>query len=268
MKDFDMKNFAKIIPVVTMLAITSSCGLYYKSRDNKSPSAATNNPIGQSLQAEDLSVNNASVTKQTTLLGDEVLLLDVDPGNSAPGSFNGGGTGSKAILGINNFNNMNLAELESIQYTERSYSDQAIASILYINIQVDLYCDGSEVKILTADPEFTSQPIAVDAEGFETYRVEDSDNQFRAVGGLNSQDGNTVIASPNNPGTGRLASLDEISAEYPDACIVKTATGDGGMPKSPTETSGFLFVVGSSSTNYNTGAEIKEIKFNDEVYKF
>lgn len=257
--------------MVTMLAMMSSCGLYFKSKDSKSatPAPATNNPpvAGQTLQAEDLSVNNASVTKQTTLLGDEVLLLDVDPGNFPAGSYNGGGTGSKAILGVNNFNDVKLTELNSIQYTERSYSDQPIASILYLNIIIDLECDGNTVKILTADPEFQSTPVAVDAEGFETYRIEESDKQFRAVGGLYDQNGNE-IASPNNPGTGQLASFNDITAAYPNACIKKTATGDGGMPKSPTETSGILFVVGSSSTNYNTGAEIKEIKFNDEVYEF
>lgn len=261
-----MKNFSNLIPITIILVLLTSCGLYFKSKDSGSSTAPATS-AGPILQSEDLSVNNAEVTVQTTLAGDKVLLLDVDPGTFPPGSYNGGGTGSKAILGINNFNGSPLADLNSLQYTERPYSDQAIASILYINIIIDLECDGNQIKILTADPELNSPPIAVDADGFSTYRIEEDDKQFRAVGGLDDPNGNE-IASPTNPGVGQFASFNDITAAYPNACIVKTATGDGGMPKSPIETSGILLVVGSSSTNYNTGAEIKEIKFNDEVYSF
>lgn len=271
-----MISFKKFLPIASVVILSTSAGFAGAASANGDTKGSK---IKKALDWENLSVNNAFISLDVLKHKAEYFKLQIDGGVFPVGSFNGGGTGSKAILAINNWNKFKVSEFQSVQYTAKSEASYAIASILYLNVIVDLKCDGSKVKILTADPEFQSTPIAVHVDGFKTYRIEAGDAQFRAVGGIshtescdlnNDDDCNDlgespapIIVHPNNPGTGPLASLNNILAVYPNACFVKKATGDGGMPKSPIETSSFLFVIGSSSTTLFTKAELKDIRFND-----
>lgn len=248
-----MFSLKKIVPLVSLVVLSTYA--------IASKPLVQGSKVKKVLDWENLSVNNAFVTLEVLKKKSEHFTLQVSGGIFPPGSFNGGGTGSKAILGINNLNDFKLSEFQSLQYSSKSQASYAIASILYLNVIIDLECDGSKIKILTADPEFQSTPISIDEQGFQTYRISSSDAQFRAVGGLYDQNGNE-IASPNNPGTGQLASMNSIVAAYPNACLVKTMTGDGGMPKN-VETSSLLFVVGSSGTTLFTQSLLKNIQLND-----
>ena len=100
-----------------------------------------------------LAVNNAalasmaqanSVTLEVTLDGASQVLRMFTPATApnAVGTFVGGGTGNKGIVGLSGFNGMKLTDLGGLEFDFKLV--QGPANNFYMNFIVDLDCNADE----------------------------------------------------------------------------------------------------------------------------
>ncbi len=182
------------------------------------------------------------------------MRLETSPGARPPGAFNGSGTGSKSIAGVGLHDRKKLSTLSTITFDAKRATGK---QMLYVNLVVDLACDGVSRKILVVDPSDLGAPEPV-ADGYARYTVAASGAQWRVVGGI------TEVLPPH-VGADPARNLDTFLETYPEACLANAATGDNGMPAGVV-TSGILLVVGDSNTTTAEGWFVRRVTVGDDVY--
>ena len=210
----------------------------------------------------DHSVNQASVdlALDGSTAESVALRLRTQPIDNDPGAYNGTGDGNKAILGLSQYDNTSLQSFDSISFESKVFAG---SQQLYVNLIVDLYCDGSNLKIVVAD--FTSlgssTPLSY---GYSGWYAAASQAKWRAVGGIQDPaiPANTILPSHLALGSGKLS---DVAAAYPFACLVNAETGDGGMPKGQ-PTSAVMLILGDSTTKSFNGAFVRQITVNADTY--
>ncbi len=196
-----------------------------------------------------------SVNKATAGWSDpaQALILETQKGNNPPGGFNGQGTGSKAIAGLPGLDGLLLGELETLTVDAQVGSGTAH---LYVNVQLDLACDGTDVRVLVVDEQTLGDPVATD-DGWPRYTLEAAGPHWKAVGGLDD------LLPGHLDGTGRP--LTAVVDAYPAACLVDFSTHDGGMPKDEV-TSAIMLLLGDSSTTDAYRWGVVRVSVNDTVW--
>lgn len=195
--------------------------------DTDSDSADTDLPQPTLGDVLDHSVNSASAAYDGN-----ILVMQTRSGGNLPGGFNGSGTGNKCIAGVPVTDRSPLDTLTRVAFESKQV--QGTASI-YVNVIVDLACDGSDVRIVVVE-DFTETDLGSD---WTRSVATSADGSWKAVGGLDP-----ILPSHLDAGG---APLDDLIAAYPSACMVRTATGDGGMPNG-IATAPFLLNLGDSRT--------------------
>ena len=178
----------------------------------------------------DLSVNDASADVDA-----EGLHLRTHSDVLRAGGFNGSGTGNKAIAGVPGYDGSALAELSGLAWESTIVAGSATP---YLNLVIDLACDGSRLVIIVGDA--TTVTPGNGAGGSLRYAYAAGDPVWKAVGGLDD------LLPSHVTSTG--GTLDSVVAAYPAACLRDAQTGDGGMPAAE-PTTAILFITGDSQTN-------------------
>jgi hypothetical protein len=171
------------------------------------------------------SVNNATATYSNGLISIAGLSNTTVP----VGSFVGGGTGHKPILGVPGFHQLKLSNLKSISYESKLNSG---VLPLYLNLQIDLDCNLNEdiTTALISDIRLNRKIIVVNLftatpvdSGYTEYKVQDSDSMWSIVGG-------PIGGLPaHTSGTG--AALTTFLITYPNVCVIDGTVTDGGLKR-------------------------------------
>ncbi len=229
----------------------------------------------------DHSVNGASVESHTTPNPILKTHADVNPA----GSYNGGGAGNKAILGHFFSAPLLLSALASVEWTVELLAPESVPIgpnvRPYGNLVVEMDPIGAPgvYSILLIGDVANPLPLG-------TYSVP-KPNQFRCVWSAAADQTIVVLlskmitSSPAPPGTILVApasgpapplvsgswpswsfTIASIVAVYPLARIVNAASGDGGLPKSPTITGGLMLICGSSGNFVQNAVRVLDWKLN------
>ncbi len=243
----------RILPALLLVA----CGGDDTTADSGTDSAATSDSGGPlDSGSQDLRLLTAwvdhSVNDATAGWSDaaQVLLLETNEGTHPPGSFNGVGTGSKAIAGLPGQGGTWLNALEGITVDAKLASGEAH---FYLNVLVDLACDGVDVRILVVDETTFGDPVAGEGD-WDRYTASADQPQWKAVGGLDD------LLPTHTGGDGRP--LGPVVEAYPGACLADADTGDGGMPKGVV-TSSVMVILGDSANTEANRWGVNRVGLND-----
>ncbi len=177
----------------------------------------------------DLSVNRSDVIVPTT--AGTALRLTLSGDNTAPpspvGGFNGQGRGNRALAGAHTASGTLLSAIAPLALEDRAVSAPPALS-LDLLLRVDLACDGVDHVMLMVqrDRWFTT------TDGDWSVRTLPSDRAaFYAYGGLAAADNAqvTLVDDPQAPGR-QPTTLDDILADYPDACLDNGSTDEPSLP--------------------------------------
>ena len=177
-----------------------------------------------------------------------------------PGAFNGAGTGNKALVGLNQYDDMLVSDITDIAVIARR--DRG-SSFFYFNMQVD--CDGDDAfnpavdGIVVVDSDSLGDFDLV-AGAMTVIDVDPADAVFKMVGGPKASCGNL----PSHLGGAVGSPLSDMPAT---ATLWNGSTGDGGMPRD-TELAAVLFVMGDSVNQQARTMTISSIIFNGTEYSF
>lgn len=200
----------------------------------------------------DHSVNQASTTLYTDPdTSGAALWVQTQEGVNDAGGFNGAGIGNKAIAGIPGFDGLALSELGTVHMSARHASG---AQEIYLNLLLDLACDGEDVRILVVTDLGDAPP---DDQGYSEVSITSEAPIWRAVGGIDD-----ILPGHLDPEPG---SLTPVLSAYPAACLRDVDTQDGGMPANQV-TRSVLWVLGDSSSNsanswYIRALEVAGVRF-------
>ena len=215
----------------------------------------------------DVSVNGANVDNAQS--GFPVLTTRTNV--NAVGSFNGGGSGNKAILGVQGLHHMPLAEFLSLsfQWTElEAELPNPLAMRLYSNVLIEPDPVGfpGTFKVLvltdTLAPIVTLDVASLGSGSWlETWPTLAGPARVQCVNPAGAPGPPVSVWTAPGPGVpyavalsntwqGQSFNLSDVLAAYPNARLVDCASGDGGLPKSPAKTPALLFIVGDSG-NHN-----------------
>lgn len=151
------------------------------------------------------------------------------------GRYVGGGTGNKAVIGLDGFDSLKLADLTGIELDAKQVTGPLVPNLMYMNFLVDLDCVKNEdLSVLTLDGLKASRRILVwDASRiggtpiagstYTRYVTSNTVASWRMVGLTTTFSG----LSDNN--TGPDATLTQLIADYPNACLIDGVSGDNGL---------------------------------------
>jgi hypothetical protein len=219
------------------------------------------------LARGDFSVNKASVDNAWSAFP----VIKTQTGVNAAGGYNGGGTGNKAILGVDVGDGLLLSAFTGLAYTWRPMVPYVATPLLpYINLIVELGAPApAGYKILNIDPNappaLNSQTTINNGDGTFTTTFNSATNFIQVVNDVPGYPpGNPVPAvnlAPAGIWTTRSYRISDIVAAYPTATLRKVASGDGGLPIA-TVTPAMLVIGGDSGTNRVEAWRIGPMSFN------
>jgi hypothetical protein len=179
------------------------------------------------------------------------------------GAFNGGGTGNKALVGLNGYDGRLVSEISEISVTAKQDRN---SSFFYMNMQVDCDGDGAWDPALDGIVVVDSDSLAdflLPADGsFTTIDINPGDSIFKMVGGPKASCGN--LPPHIGPGSGSPVPLTDLPAT---ALLFNGDIGDGGMPRD-LEMAAILFVMNDSATKVARTMTIESITVNADDYPF
>jgi hypothetical protein len=178
-------------------------------------------------------------------------LLD---GTNSTGGFNGPGIGNRALVGVSLYDTTLLSNFDGVKYDFTS--DGLMPEVL---LQVDLECNGSVPRLLTANANSLLPGVALSG----GYR------RLAATPGVAAWTTNLAVTDPLDPSIVLLdestpSTLADVIAAYPNACIKNAATFDLAMPKG-LPTAGVLLSLGSESTTIPSTVLIDRIEIDGDV---
>lgn len=202
------------------------------------------------------SVNRATVDIYRNSSNYPYLRLKISSGDSDVGGFNGAGVGNRALVGLSQFDATLLSSFPGVTFDAKS--DGLLADVLLV---VDLDCTGGAPALLKASgDELFPAAMALEG-GFKRFEASTTAPVWTS---------NMDITDPGDPSvtllsTSSAASLDDVIAAYPNACIKNTASFDPEMPKS-LPTAGLLLSLGSADTTFESSVLIDRIEIGIDVF--
>jgi len=209
----------------------------------------------------DCSVNSARVDDANS---DTPVIRTITGGNVV-GGYNGGGIGSKAILGFDVGNLLPLGGLTSLQWTAKNlmpYNPSPWPIAGYCNLIVDINGNGSVYKIFIIDPQSVPAllqcTITTNGDGSNTIDFDPLTNLVLVIGLI------PPVVPTVNLGPGFLQqgfSIASILASYPLARFARANSLDGGLPKLQVIPP-WLIVQGDSNNNKIISMRLLSAFFN------
>ena len=219
------------------------------------------------LARGDFSVNSGRVENAWS---DSPVLHTQTRGPLAAGGYNGGGTGSKSILGVDVGNGLPLGSLVSLAWTWLDLVPYVASPLeTYANLIVDLFGDGSVYKILVIDPAsvaaLNNGTTVVNLDGSRTTSITFASQWVLVVLDVPGYPPGVplpvVNLNPVGSWLSRSYRLADIAAAYPAAVLRRASSLDGGLPLA-TVTPAVLICAGDSGNNRIQAFRITAITFN------
>lgn len=215
----------------------------------------------------DFSVNNASATIDASLADKPLALTVLQSAPTPAGAFNGPGTGNRSIGGFHEHDRLRVNAIEQLSMDLEYVSGSNLLGP-ELGLILDLECDGADLyyaltpfSALGAGTELTA--------AIRRYTVLPEDRVWAVNNELPDPAGGGLIIAPDpelNPTARPLATLDEIAAAYPDACVRNADSGDAGMPLAA-PTSAILLTLGRATTVLRVIWRVHRFVVNDTVYE-
>jgi hypothetical protein len=236
-----------------------------------------------------MQANSVSLTL-TPEAGSTVLVISTPATPlQATGTFVGGGRGNKAIVQLDGFDGLRVADLGAVELDATMVTGGTLN--FYMNFIVDLDCVKNEdVTTMTIADIRANRRIMVwnpsagviQGDGYTRYSTSASAADWRIVG-------NPPLGFGLNPSGIAAALTPTFSiAGHPNACIVDGVSADGGLPRNqnvpacvtgaalPTTasascgvgTKGALILLGDSNNLAAKSYKIKRVKIKDRVIEF
>jgi hypothetical protein len=252
----------------------------------KSPSTYDTRPAGgggsSALQAFpnrlDVSVNQANVDNAQSA----VPVLTTRTGVNNVGGFNGGGTGNKAMLGIQGLNGMPLGNLNSLSWIWQEL-EEAHTNPLGLHVYANIIIEPNPIgfpgvyKILvftdTLSPVSDVITTPVSPGVWLQEWPTDSNKLVFCVNPpgpvppplvsvwTTPPPGVPFFSAADNTYFTQLFRMADILAAYPNAIIVDASSGDGGLPNSAVIPA-LLLIVGDSNNRALVSRLISSILVN------
>lgn len=251
-----------------LLALTNACSRETKVYPDTVAKADTDSIVtiidGRGMLPKnffDLSVNQAKV--ESALDGADSTSRAVRfvtwPLTNSAGSFNGAGfTGNRALLGLAQYADKKLSALTSISFDSKLVSGSTGLDVL---LSVDLDCDGSAPRVLIADQGILGAGTSV-ANGYSRIEITHADAKWRVYGTAIVDGPSTTVPST---ATASYASIDDLLAKHPAACLKNKVVTADEMPKGFLVT-GVAFSLGTPNTVSYNGAFISRIAIGSDLY--
>jgi hypothetical protein len=180
------------------------------------------------------------------------------------GGYNGGGNGSKSILGIDAGHLLPLGSIVSLDYRITNLMPYNVAPwpLAFVNLLVDVLGNGTQLKVFVIDPQsvpaLSQTTNTPNLDGSTTVAFDAATNLVLIVGLL------PPVVPIVNLGPSFLQqgfSIASVLASYPLARLARLNTLDGGLPKVQTLPP-FLLVNGDSSNNRTIATRLQAIRLN------
>lgn len=207
----------------------------------------------------DCSVNSGRVSELYTA----APVLHTQPAANPAGGFNGGGTGNKAILGLEVGDGLPLGALQSLSWTWLDLSfTNAGPFETYSNLVVDVNGDGSLYKVFVNDPASVPALLnttnVTNGDGSVTSSVVVPANLFLIV---NDLAGVVPVVNLGPSWLNHGYALADVLAVYPNAKLKAVNSGDGGLPAA-TRTPAWMLLTGDSGNHRLIAMRITGAAFN------
>jgi hypothetical protein len=219
------------------------------------------------LARGDFSVNSGRVENAWS---DSPVLHTQTRGPLVAGGYNGGGTGSKSILGVDVGNGLPLASLVSLSWTWLDLVPYVSSPLeCYCNLIVDLFGDGSLYKILVIDPAsvpaLNNGTTVLNLDGSRTTSIAFGTQFVLVVNDVPGYPPGVPVPAVNLNPVGSWLSrsyrVADIAAAYPAAVLRRASSLDGGLPIA-TVTPAMLLCAGDSGNNRVQAFKVTSIFFN------
>jgi hypothetical protein len=215
----------------------------------------------------DLSVNNAIVDNPFS----ESPFMHTWTGGNAVNGFNGGGLGSKSILGFDVGNGLPLGSLLDLQWTSTDFTPYITQPwpIPFGNLVIDLLGTNLLYVLAIIDPQSNPGLMpgsgVLNLDGSTTWSWNSILNAMLIVGSDVVSPSKPILIPPSfTVGAGFLNNsftIAQILSIYPAAVLRRANNLDGGMPRIIT-TPAFMLVEGDSGSNRNINIKLGDVLFN------
>jgi hypothetical protein len=222
-----------------MAVLLSACG----SGVEQAPPAAyvpgTGNLVINTAALASMPQANSAAASVVIETGTAVIAVNTPPTAAFPsGIYVGGGTGNKAVIGLDGFDGLKLADLTGIELDAKQVTGPVTPNLMYMNFLVDLDCVKNEdLSVLSLDDLKLSRRILVwDASRiggapiagstYTRYTTSGNIASWRMVG---VGAGTATFSGLKDNNVGPDATLTQLIADYPNACLIDGVSGDNGL---------------------------------------
>ncbi|CAN5435530.1 hypothetical protein BH10BDE1_BH10BDE1_05510 [soil metagenome] len=209
------------------------------------------------------SANQATVDLQPDGISatSKAIRFQTSSATNASGGFNGTGLGNRAILGQGAWHARPVAQAEPITMDAHVYNG---AEQIGVNLQIDLKCDGSEIRVVNASgAAVAAEPTTMAGDGYTRLTASQSATIWLSP--------TSPILDPSTsavlvPASGAAVSLTALLSKFPAACLKNAATSAIDLPRA-IPMAAVLFSLGSDSTTSNNSVFVRRITIGSEVFE-
>jgi hypothetical protein len=210
------------------------------------------------------SVNNADVVAPTA--SDGALVITTAGGASPIGSFNGRGTGNRALAGFHAYTGTRVNAIGNLSYDGKQITGPRGLDFVLV---VDLECSGTgPFKVLTAPFELLTSEVIDATEEINRFSAIASAEVWYATLGLDAPDGTEVMIDRDVGATDGLpgARLSVLEPYWPNACVRNIVSEDPEMPVT-TRVSGVMLSLGRGSDSLNRNEwRVSRVEFSGDIH--
>lgn len=209
------------------------------------------------------SVNGASVALELDGItsSSKSIRFQTNPQTNATGSFNGPGQGNRAILGLGTWSSRPVPQAEPITFDSK---DLLGTETVGVNLQIDLKCDGTSIRVVNASGAAISNQGPVSAvDGYSRFSVSlESPLWISPTADILDPDTRAVLVSSN----GAPVSLHALLVKFPAACLKNASTGAIDLARG-VSTSAISWSVGDAATTGGNAVRVRRFSVGSEVYE-
>ncbi len=253
------------------LSLTAACGRETKIYNDPKPDTGAQD-VPPSIIIEprslptgffDQSVNQAVV--DLALDGDSKVAVRMKTSSQtqAAGGFNGTGGGNRALLGLGKHSDLKVTELSSITFDRKTIEGSEPLTVL---LSVDLQCDGSSTRLLSADSQKLEPGATPQADDYSRINADLALEVWSVSGQAIVDPSDATLELVSSVSDAKPKSLTKFMQAYPKACLKNAKTQDDGLPKNLT-TAGILISLGTPDTKTNSTTFINRVSVGNTVYE-
>jgi hypothetical protein len=225
---------------VLLAALLSACGSGVEQATPAAYVPGTGNLVVNTAALASMPQANSATVSVVIETGTAVIAVNTPlPAAAFPsGRYVGSGTGNKAVIGLDGFDGLKLADLTGIELDAKQVTGPVTPNLMYMNFLVDLDCVKNEdLSVLSLDDLKLSRRIlvwdasriggaAIAGSTYTRYSTSSNIASWRMVG---VGAGTATFSGLKDNNVGPDATLTQLIADYPNACLIDGVSGDNGL---------------------------------------